>query len=275
MAALALVGAVITSCSNDDNFDNQQPADNVVTVKTTVSLDDGATTRALTIDETNDKVEKTFKKGDKIKVEYYNGNPSANDVVDSSELDDSDISADGKTATFTVTLTNPQDGGYLNYVYPYRAGITGWDTQDGTWASLESKYDIASCASTMTVSGGTVTLPNLTLKNEMAILAIKLLNSNGTSVITKTISEIIIYDVEGNPSSSPYENKWSYNVTSSSTSFSNDVIYVAIRPTYGVRTNPYIKVEAFISGNLTYSKIIAEKTFKAGHFYNLGWRMNE
>ena len=51
MAALALMGAMMTSCSSDDNFDNPQQPENkskVVTLTTTVGLDGGATTRALT-----------------------------------------------------------------------------------------------------------------------------------------------------------------------------------------------------------------------------------
>ena len=58
MAALALVGAVMTSCSSDDNFIDtpQQPENksNVETMTTTVGFDEGAeargTTRALNID---------------------------------------------------------------------------------------------------------------------------------------------------------------------------------------------------------------------------------
>lgn len=276
MAALTLVGTVMTSCSNDDSFDNQQPANNVVTVKTTVSLDDGASTRALTIDETNKKVEKYFKVGDQIKVIYSNGTPGVSDVANSLELVAGDISADGKTATFTVTLTNPEDGGSVEYVYPHQAYNFPLDThQDGTKESLESKFDIARLTGTMTVSGGTVTLPNLALKNEMAILAIKLKNSNGSSDITNTIKQIIIYDYEGQPGSGSYSLKNSYSVGApiSSSNLFGDVIYVAIRPT-DERTTPYIKVDAYISGqdNAAYTKTIGKK-FVAGHFYNLGLKM--
>ena len=53
IAALALVGAVMmTGCSSDNFIDQPQVAGkgNVVTMKTTVSLDGKAGTRALTID---------------------------------------------------------------------------------------------------------------------------------------------------------------------------------------------------------------------------------
>ena len=68
MAALALMGAMMTGCSNDDNFDNpQQPENknNVVTLTTTVGLDGGATTRALTSEGV-----KTFAVNDQIAVIY-------------------------------------------------------------------------------------------------------------------------------------------------------------------------------------------------------------
>ena len=70
MAALALMGAMMTGCSSDDNFDNPQQPENkskVVTLTTTVGLDGGAITRALTADGT-----KTFAEGDQIAVIYTN-----------------------------------------------------------------------------------------------------------------------------------------------------------------------------------------------------------
>jgi hypothetical protein len=113
MAALALVGNVMTGCSSEDNpADEQQPAkpDNIVTVTTTVGLgDDYATTRALIIDYENRKVAKTFAVGDQVALVYENTNDETVKAV-SNALAAEDISADGKTATMTFTLTNPQAG---------------------------------------------------------------------------------------------------------------------------------------------------------------------
>ena len=77
MAALALVGAMMTGCSSDEDSmisNPQQPENkgNVVTVTTTVSLDGGeaaaqGTNRALTADG-----KKTFAAGDKIAIIYKN-----------------------------------------------------------------------------------------------------------------------------------------------------------------------------------------------------------
>ena len=66
MAALALMGTMMTGCSSDDIFDNPQQPENaskVVTLTTTVGLDGGATTRALT--ETGVK---TFAVGERVAV---------------------------------------------------------------------------------------------------------------------------------------------------------------------------------------------------------------
>lgn len=71
MAALAMVGAMTTGCSgNDDSIidTTQQPEvikSNVVTMTTTVGLDGGAATRALTSTGV-----KTFAADDKIAVVY-------------------------------------------------------------------------------------------------------------------------------------------------------------------------------------------------------------
>ena len=67
LAALTFMGAVMTGCSSDNNIidEPQQPAnkDNIVTLTTTVSLDGGASTRALT-----EAGVKTFAEGDQIAV---------------------------------------------------------------------------------------------------------------------------------------------------------------------------------------------------------------
>ena len=71
MAALLVVGAIMTGCSSDDNIDNpQQPAnkDNVVTLTATVGFDANATNRA--INPTSGV--KTFEGTNQIAVIYKN-----------------------------------------------------------------------------------------------------------------------------------------------------------------------------------------------------------
>ena len=67
MAALALVGIMMTGCSSDDDFQQPETKGNVVTLTTTVSLDGGATTRALTSGGV-----KTFAVGETMAILYKN-----------------------------------------------------------------------------------------------------------------------------------------------------------------------------------------------------------
>ena len=55
MAALALVGAVMTGCSNDDIVDIDQPGNENIERLTVVANLDGSTTRALTTEGVNPK----------------------------------------------------------------------------------------------------------------------------------------------------------------------------------------------------------------------------
>ena len=113
MAALLVVGAIIISCSNNDDMPGEdQSKGQTVTLTTTISLDNGAVTRAL-----DTSGHKTFEAGDKIAVIYKN--TSGNTVkATSAAIDGANISTDQKTATFTVTLENPANNGALRYIYP-------------------------------------------------------------------------------------------------------------------------------------------------------------
>ena len=198
MTALALTGAVMTGCSNDDDW--QQPKDNVVTLTTTVSISGGeagarATTRALTTDGV-----KTFAKGEKIAVIYTNTNDETVKTV-SDELPDGDY---GKTATFTVTLTNPKAGGDVRYIYPAAMAATtvatttpvdddatvnyaALHTQDGTMASLSANLDFAKFDGSLTDSAGLPASP--TLVNQLAICEFTIKNAAGTD-ITSTLTDM-------------------------------------------------------------------------------------
>lgn len=228
MASLAVAGAVMAGCSgSDDIIDNPQPPtqkDNVVTVTTTISLaagggeEGGATTRAL--DPATGV--KTFAVGDRISVDYKN--PYNLSVTAVSEPI-TDISADGKTATFTVTLTNPKEGeSTVWYFYPVGADQANYNSaQDGSLETLQSTFDYSYGSGKMTVSGSTVTMPaNVTLENQRAILAITFKDADG-SIITGSLSEVVINF------SNAYGND-TYTVRPKGNTFGQDVIYVAIDP---------------------------------------------
>jgi hypothetical protein len=202
MAALALVGAVMTGCTNDDNFidEPQQPENknNVVTMTTTVSLDGGSTTtRALTSGGV-----KTFATGETMALVYKNTSSETVKAV-SVALIDGDITNAGKSATFTFELTNPDRTQDVTYIYPAAMvnadGSVNYDalsTQDGTLATLSSSLDLA----TKTAAWNAGSLPAATLENQLAILAITL-KDNATPTandITSTITGVTLSDGTNN-----------------------------------------------------------------------------
>ena len=274
MAALALVGAVMTGCSSDDiTIDTpQQPAstDNVVTLTTTISLDGGsATTRALTPAGV-----KTFAVGDQIAVFYYdNGNYGYAQKALSDALTIDDIHNGGKTADFKIIFGDaPGENKQLRYVYPAnmaKGTIGNWDNisndantidfkklnaQNGTLATLGSDLDL--CVYDGNFSG--TQLPaSATLTNRLAILAITLKDNAATpSEITSDITGMTVSDGTN-----------TYTVTREAAA---GPIYVAIQPT----TSTDIEVTA-TDGTKNYTKSLTGKTYSAGNGYSLNWRMTE
>ena len=251
MAALLVVGAIIISCSNNDDMPGEdQPKSQTVTVTTTISLDNGAT-RAL-----DASGHKTFEAGDKIAVIYKN--TSGNTVKATSvPIAAANISSDKKTATFTVTLDNPQ-AGTVDYVYPAAMAnddgtMASIDSQDGTLATIQSKYDYARGSGTMTVSGTNATLPsNVSLVNQLAICKFTIKNSGGTD-ITSSINNLTISDGTNN-----------YAVTPSS--LSN--IYVAMKPV----DSKTITLNA-TAGGAGYVKTVTGQTLNASKFYPINVTM--
>ena len=255
MAALALVGALMTGCSSEDDLaGNQQPENknNLVTLTTTVSLDGGATTRALTTEGV-----KTFAEGETMAVIYSNGTSTVKAV--SHALEAGDITNGGKNATFTFDLETPNKSASVLYIYPAAmAGDTGVDmtklnTQEGTFDALQSKYDL--CTNFGAWDGEN--LPSLPLENRLAILAITLKDNAATPAeITSSITSMVVSDGE---------NAYTVNRTAAA-----GPIYVAILPTSGATIN----VTA-TDGSKNYTKSLTNKTYDASQGYNVSWRMTE
>ena len=263
MAALALVGAMMTGCSNDDNFDNpQQPENknNVVTLTATVGFDDAASTRAVS----NAGV-KTFAEGDQIAVIYKNASDETIKTV-------STISsgAGTKTATFTVALTNPDNTKAIRYIYPAAMAkatiatnatidddgtvdFTKLNSQTGSLTTLGNNLDLCTLDAANWTSG---TLPTGTLENKLAILAITVKNSGGTDK-TSTITSLSVGDGSN-----------VYSVTRDAIA---GPIYVAIKPT----TSATIGVNASDGTTRYYKELTTAKTYDANNGYSVSWKMNE
>lgn len=256
MAALVLMGAVMTGCSSsDDNsiIDTpQQPSNTnkLVTLTTTVSMETEATTRALTSEGV-----KTFAVGEKMAVIYHNGTKMVK--AESHELAVGDITNEGKSATFTFDLETPNKSQDVTYIYPAEmandngVNYSNLANQDGTLENLARAYDLC------TKSGAWVgdDLPSLTLDNQLAILAITLKDDAETpKEITSGITSLVLRDGTNN-----------YTINRSAAA---GPIYVAIRPT----NSAGIMIKA-TDGKMSYKKSLTNKTYEAGNGYNVSWRM--
>jgi len=269
IAALALVGAVMTGCSSDDDIVNnpQQPvnSNNIVTVNTSISLDnigddsgdnDGNTTRALSYNMAGTKLVKFFKEGDQIAVIYKNTNDQTVKAT-SVELKKEDITNDDKTANFTVTLENPK-AGTVEYVYPApMANDDGTEasilSQDGTKATLERNFDYARGSGTMTQSGSTFTLPSITLTNRFAICTFYIKDIDNVSTLNDVFSQLTINDGTNTYTIAP----------SGGGNFSNGMIYVAMKPVTAA-------LKATITnGTHTFEKTLTNRTYAANNVYQI------
>ena len=258
MAALTLVGAMMTGCSSSDDdsiIDNpQQPVNTskTVTLTTTVSMDGGASTRALTAEGV-----KTFAAGETMAVIYNNGTSTVKAV--SHTLEAGDLINDGRSATFTFDLETPDKGEAVTYIYPAAMAnsdctisYAALNSQDGTLATLSSNLDLA----TYTGAWNAGALPTGTLTNPLAILSMTLKNDAGGSEITSSITGMTIKEGSNTYAIS--------GISSAST------IYVAINPT----SSANLEITA-TDGTKTYAKALSGKTYAANHDYNVTWRMAE
>ncbi len=258
MAVLALVGAVMTSCSSDEEAP-KQPANYSVTKTLTVSL--GETTRALT-----EGGVKTFATGDKLAVIYMNEGGTMT-KVETEELKAGNISLDGQTATFTVTFTEAPHEGRIPLTYIYPASIATSDgyvdnsqlsTQDGTLTSLASNLDACRGYDPEWRSSGN--LPALTLTNAFTIGKFIIKNPSGTA-INDDLTSVTISDGSN-----------TYTITPTGSTFTSDPIWVAMQPVYAGST---VTVTA-TDGTNNYSKSITiaeDKDLLAGKIYPINVTM--
>lgn len=255
IAALAAVGAIMMGCNkveiNTEQLQqNEEPiAGNVVTMTTTVSLD--ATTKALTAGGV-----KTFAEGEKIALVYQNTSDETV-KIESAALADGDITNEGKSATFTFELTDPDKTENVTYIYPAAMansdGTVNYDalaSQDGTLATLSSSLDLA----TYNAAWDGTALPAATLTNQLAILALTLKDADGSNDLTSTITGVTLSD-----------GTKTYNVTREAVA---GPIYVAIYPT----ADATIMVTA-TDGTKNYTKTLTGKTYAKGNGYSVSWKM--
>ena len=266
MAALTIAGTMLSGCSSDDIMTDTPAApattdnDSIVTLTTTISMEgDDGSTRALT-----DKGKKTFAEGEKVAVFYRSKNSNKNIITlkaTSEALTATNIKDNGKSATIKVTLTNPVPKSEVRIVYPASMAKKSIDTgaivkydentidfdqlneQDGTLATISSKYDLATYDGNLIVQS----LPSKTkLTNRLAICEFSM--KDGDNDVTNTITRMFVDD----GSNSYLINRTTYD----------DLIYVAMKPV----TNGKITISA-VGGTNFYQKTVSGKTLAASNIY--------
>lgn len=257
IAALALMGVMMTGCSSEDNIQQTEKTSNQRTLTFNVGIsDEGAGTRAVTADGTA-----TFAEGDQIAVIYTTNTGNYAKAV-SEPLTDSDLSFNNQMATFTVTVNDPDYRYDVRYIYPAsmvnddcNINWAALDNQDGTLGALSRNLDYCEGIGRWVHDGAQYQLPYLSLANQLSILALTLKDSEGTEDITNTITSLTLFD--------------GYNTYRVKRRAEPGPIYMAIRPT----TSADIEVTAN-SSSAYYSKSLQSKTYDSGHLFNLPWRMS-
>ena len=257
MAALVLVGAITTGCTNEDeNMSQSMPEPQLVTLTTTVSMGGGGETRALT-----EEGVKTFAEGEQIAVVYTNTSSERVKAL-SNALVAGDITNEGKTARITVTLTDPVAGS-VDYIYPAAMAnedgtpnLSALCMQDGTQPTLAAKLDYAKGSGTMTVSGSEYTLPAIALKNQLTICKFKVKNSGGRE-ITGNITGLTVSDGTN-----------TYTVSRAATA---GPIYVAMLPVSSDKTLSFVANDASNS----YYKSVTGKALDVNNQYTINVTMEQ
>ena len=253
-AALVMAMATMVGCMKDDFEDINLVGDVTFTAK--VNLDTGNGSKQL-----SENGVKTFAAGEQIAVVYINTSDHTVKAT-SVALTAGDITNNGKSATFTVTLTDPKAGTTVKYVYPAsmvdnNGNETAIANQDGTLESLSSLYDYAYGDGTFDGSA----LPRLTLTNQFAIGKITLKNYAGSSTLNY-IKGATITDGTN-----------TYTITPASSEFSWP-IYVAMKPVSSDKTITINATDEADREYDTYTKFVTGKTLYAGKMYTLTVKMS-
>ena len=257
MAALVLVGAITTGCTNEDeNMSQSMPEPLLVTLTTTVSMGGGGETRALT-----EEGVKTFAEGEQIAVVYTNTSSERVKAL-SNALVAGDITNEGKTARITVTLTDPVAGS-VDYIYPAAMAnedgtpnLSALCMQDGTQPTLAAKLDYAKGSGAMTVNGNEYTLPGIALKNQLTICKFKVKNGEGTE-ITSNITGLTVSD--------------GTNTYTVSRAAAAGPIYVAMLPVSSDKTLSFVANDASNS----YYKNVTGKALDVNNQYTINVTMEQ
>ena len=251
MAALALL---IAACSNDDNEFAQQPAEQLangeITITATFDANDGATTRALSID--GDNIKSAWETTDEFAILFNDGKDNVKRTATVSSINGSSV---------TITFTIPQslaDNTACTIVYPASAANatnTGADvnaalaTQGGT---IETTPEVR--VGTATIDKTNHSLSSVTkLAAQNAIFKFTTKNSAGSATVNVKSLTVSI-------------GAHKYVVTPTS---ATSTLYVALPSVSGQS----VRFSATGSDSKTYACSKASVTFAAGKYFQSTLKM--
>ena len=249
ISVLVALGVIMAACQKQELPDTAEGS--ALTFTATVSME-ASETKALT-----GKGVKTFSAGDRIAVVYRN---TAGKTVrtESASLAVSDITGNGKTASFTVALTDPDKTKQVTFIYPAvmakadgSVNLESLASQNGTIAYIAEHLDY--CEFTGEWDGSK--LPDGIMVNKLAICAFTLKDESGAVDLTGTVTEMTISD-----------GTYSYIIKRKPVP---GPVYVALRPTSGA------DITYEVTGSRLYTKSVKAETLEAGHFYPQGLKMAE
>ena len=256
MAALVLTAATWSACSNREDITvtekPEQPR--TFTVTTTLSPRNGVATRSTMTDNGDGSISATWEVGDQIWVSYHSINGNHIEYVKTT-AEVTAVNPLTKAATITLTLTDPWDGGDIDFGYPRSYWERTKDEhtdQKGTLDDINANFAAITGGGQMTVSDSDVTLPAVTMEPWMCIW--KFSFTDGENDITSAITKLVINFPEDD-----YEPP--YVVTPSSLG----TIYVALCATVPFNAQPICITAQTASG--VYRKTATSATLAAGLTY--------
>lgn len=281
-ACAAVVVSGMTACSTEDNMVNEEqtPAAQQEELKVTLTatFDDGGQTRGVSFGSDGTSSNSTFEAGDKIYV--YNVTKSA---LEPNRLSITGISADGKSATFTGTLSGTYAAGDALKLYYNMSDFIGSDYSscefEYAWVLDGSATSASACDYAMadaevgTISGGTLTLASpVTLTKLQSVFRQRLTFKKGDDTVTPTITSLIISSASNKLSMRYWLQDGDANdpvAIANPTIDANGDIYLALRFLDGSDSNDALTLTATDSeGNqYTVTKNAPSDGFKNGKYY--------
>ena len=252
MAALALTFA---ACSNDDNdFAQQpteQPANGEITITATLDANDGASTRALSIDGSN--IASTWATTDQFAILYNDGTNDVKRVATVSSINGSTV-----TITFTIPSSLASNTA-CTIVYPASAANAANTGADVATALAAQDGTIGNCpevrVGTATIDKDNHNLAGVTkLVAQNAIFKFTVKNADGSATIDVKpfIVSIDTYDYIVTPATATNE------------------LFVALPAISGKE----VKFTAFDAGSNIYMNAKTGISFTAGSYYQSVVKLN-